>query len=242
MWVISARKCQSARYRVHGARERFPAGHCQTRKCAEVPLSARRSLWCDLGFCKGEERYDLLSDDVVVVRRVHLEGAVVRPKVDGGCDARYATFVHLAAVSFEAMQEFRSGAYHLGCLGTAYGKFEVGILLPVAEEERELCEETVVDVAHQLDGRGTRVPVDAALKIRGASDERFPFLEVVFVLNLRRVQCMHKSVLVGGGGGGGGILTTASRSFLISPTASSPVYCTWAIAPRPIASILSQMA
>jgi hypothetical protein len=56
MWVISARKCQSARYRVHGARKGFPAGHCQTRKCAVMPLSARRSLWCDLGFCKGEKR------------------------------------------------------------------------------------------------------------------------------------------------------------------------------------------
>jgi hypothetical protein len=38
------------------------------------------------------------------------------------------------------------------------------------------------------------------------------------------------------------ILTTASRSFLISPAASSPVYCTWAIAPRPFGSILSQFS
>jgi hypothetical protein len=32
------------------------------------------------------------------------------------------------------------------------GELEIGIFLPVAEEERELGEKTVVDIAHELDG------------------------------------------------------------------------------------------
>jgi hypothetical protein len=82
--------------------------------------------------------------------------------------------------------------YHLGRLGAANRELEVGILLPVSKEERELCKEAVVGVAHELDGRGTRVARYAALEVCCARDERFPPLEVVLVLYLRccqRIQC-----------------------------------------------------
>jgi hypothetical protein len=110
----------------------------------------------------------------------------------------------------------RAGTHHLGRLGAADGKFEVGVLLPVPEEERELGEEAVVGIADQLDGRGTRVARNAALELGRAGDEGLPALELVFVLNLVAVSaCPRRQVR--------GMLTTASRSFLISAAASSPV-------------------
>jgi hypothetical protein len=118
---------------------------------------------------QGEERQDLLSNDVVVVRCVHLEGAVVGPQVYGGCNTRDAALVD-----------------HLGRLGAANGELEVGVLLPVSEEEGEFGQEAVVYVAHQLDGGWAGVARDAALEVRRTRDERFPSLKVVFVLYLQR--------------------------------------------------------
>jgi hypothetical protein len=43
--------------------------------------TARLSLRIGRGSGGGEERQDLLSDDVVVMRRVHLEGTVIGPQV-----------------------------------------------------------------------------------------------------------------------------------------------------------------
>jgi len=43
-------------------------------------------------------------------------------------------------------------AYHLSSLGAANSELEICVLLPVSEEERELGQEAVVDVAHKLDG------------------------------------------------------------------------------------------
>jgi hypothetical protein len=101
------------------------------------------------------------------MRRVHLECAVVGPQVYRRCDARDTALVD-----------------HLSSLGTANGELQVGILLPVAEEQRELGEEAVVDVANQFDGGWVRIAGDAAFELRGTSDERFPLLEVVFILDL----------------------------------------------------------
>lgn len=139
----------------------------QRQAAPDLPLATAR-LSLRIGRREGEERQDLLSDDVVVVRCVHLEGAVVGPQVDRGCDARDTALVD-----------------HLGRLGAANGELEVGILLPVSEEERELGQEAVVHVAHQFDGGWAGVAGDAALEVRGASDERFPSLKVVFVLYLQ---------------------------------------------------------
>jgi hypothetical protein len=101
------------------------------------------------------------------MRRVHLEGAVVGPEVYRWCDAGDAALVD-----------------HLSSLGAADGELQIGILLPVSEEERELGKEAVVDIANQFDSGWARVAGDAALELRGARDKRFPLLEVVFILYL----------------------------------------------------------
>jgi hypothetical protein len=46
-----------------------------------------------------EEREYSLSNDVVVVTRVHLEVAVVCPEIDRVCDAGYAALVDLLRIS-----------------------------------------------------------------------------------------------------------------------------------------------
>jgi hypothetical protein len=101
------------------------------------------------------------------MRRVHLECTVVGPQVYRWCDARDTALVD-----------------HLSSLGTTNGELQVGILLPVSEEQREFGEEAVVDVANQFDGGWIRIAGDTALELRGTSNERFPFLEVVFILDL----------------------------------------------------------
>lgn len=113
------------------------------------------------------QRQNSLSDNVVVVRRIHLEAAVVGPQVYRSSDTRDTTLV-----------------YHLGSLCAANRELEVGILLPVTEEQWKLGEKAVVDVADKLDDRGTGVAGDTAFELRGASDERFPFVEIIFALHL----------------------------------------------------------
>jgi hypothetical protein len=75
-------------------------------------------------------------------------------------------------------------AYHFSRLRAANRELEIGIFLPVSEKEGELVEEAVVDVAHELDGRGTRVAGYAAFEVGCAADEALPPVIVVFVLNL----------------------------------------------------------
>lgn len=52
----------------------------QRQAALDLPLATAR-LSLRIGRGEGEERQDLLSDDVVVVRCVHLEGAVVGPQI-----------------------------------------------------------------------------------------------------------------------------------------------------------------
>lgn len=80
-----------------------------------------------------EERQDLLSDDVVVVTCVHLEAAIVGPKVNRSGDGAYTALVH-----------------HLSGLCASYRELKIGVLLPVPEKERELLKEAVVRVAHKF--------------------------------------------------------------------------------------------
>lgn len=53
-------------------------------------------------------------------------------------------------------------SYHFRSLSAGDGELEVGILLPVAEKQREFAQEAIVDTPESRDGLGTRVPVDAA--------------------------------------------------------------------------------
>lgn len=83
---------------------------------------------------------------------LHLEGAVICPEVDGIRDARYAAFVDLEASSAHTLVSAR-GTHHFSRLGPADGKLQIGIFLPVSEEEGEFGEEAVVHIADQFNCR-----------------------------------------------------------------------------------------
>lgn len=76
-----------------------------------------------------------LSNNLWIVAGLSLEGAVVGPQIHGICDAGHASLV----------DQFSS-------LSARYGKLEVCIFLPITEEQRELGEEAIVDIAHRSDG------------------------------------------------------------------------------------------
>jgi hypothetical protein len=48
-------------------------------------------------------------------------------------------------------------------------------------------EEAVVNVAHEFNRGWTRVTGDAALELRGASNDRLPPLEFIFIFDLKAV-------------------------------------------------------
>lgn len=79
---------------------------------------------------KESSHVNLLSHEMRDMSGLHLEGAVVGPEVDRVCDAGAASLVD-----------------HLRGLWARDVELEVGILLPVAEQERELDEESVVRIA-----------------------------------------------------------------------------------------------
>ena len=67
--------------------------------------------------------------------------------------------------------------HHIRSLGTGYRELEVGVLLPVAKEERELSEETVVDASDSSDGLRARVSVDPTFQAFAGANQLFPVLE-----------------------------------------------------------------
>lgn len=69
---------------------------------------------------------------------------------------------------------------HLGRLGASNGKFQVGILLPVSKEQRELCKKAVVDAPGRRDGLRTRVSVQPAFKPFSRAHQLFPVLKLVW--------------------------------------------------------------
>jgi hypothetical protein len=101
---------------------------------------------------------------------LHPERAVVGPQIDRARDGAHTALVD-----------------ELGGLRASNGELQIGVLLPVPEEERELGEKTVVDVAHELDGGRTRIARDASLQVRSASDKRLPPFVAVFVSALYTV-------------------------------------------------------
>ncbi len=100
---------------------------------------------------------------------LHLEGAVLGPQVDRVGDAGATSLVH-----------------HLGRFGSGDVEFEVGVLLPVAEEERELEQEAVVGVAQGGQGLRAGVAAQAAVEGLACPDQLFPALEVVRIGVLSR--------------------------------------------------------
>lgn len=82
--------------------------------------------------------------------RLDLEGAVICPKVNGNTNAGNAALVNLSGISsalFRRRIFYNNVSHHLSGLSTANRELEIGIFLPVAEEEREAGEESVVCVS-----------------------------------------------------------------------------------------------
>lgn len=89
-----------------------------------------------------------------------------------------------------------SASYHVGCLGPRDRELEVGILLPIPEEQRKAREEAVVGVASGSDRARTRVAVQSSFLRLGSADQLLPALEIFGVLELPivlvlRPRCVH---------------------------------------------------
>ena len=116
----------------------------------------------------------LLSDYIRVVTRLNLEGAVVRPQIDGVGDAGHSPLVN-----------------HFGRLRPRDGELQVCILLPVSEQEWELGEEAIVELPGCGDRLGTGIAVEATLQRFSCTDKLFPVLEIIRILELRRWSAVH---------------------------------------------------
>ena len=87
--------CMGEREGLGGDGEHAPGPRLEHSLCALALF-----VWREWKRAESEDkRQDLLSNDVVVVGRVDLEGAVVGPQVDLGCHAGQATLIHLAALA-----------------------------------------------------------------------------------------------------------------------------------------------
>jgi hypothetical protein len=69
---------------------------------------------------------------------------------------------------------------HLGRLGASDSKLEIGILLPVSEEQWELCKKAIVDTSGRCDGLRTRVSVQATFETFYRAHQLFPVLKLVW--------------------------------------------------------------
>ena len=124
--------------------------------------------------------------------------------------------------------------YHFCGLGPRDVEFEVGILLPVAEQKGKLEEESVVGIAQGGESLRARIPVQAALLRLAGTDELLPQLEIVVIGGLDK-----DTLRLGPGGEGPAdaaernndnkvtrrsrVRTTSLLSFLISAFSSSAV-------------------
>lgn len=118
----------------------------------------------------------------------HLEGAVLGPQVDRVGDASATSLVDLIAASalLGQVKNRTIHAYHFGRLWARDVEFEVGILLPVAKQQREFEEESIVGVAECCQSLGARVPIQSTLKALAGPDQFLPVLEAVGI----RFLCM----------------------------------------------------
>jgi hypothetical protein len=96
------------------------------------------------------------------VTGLDLEAAVVRPQIYRVWYAGDTTFVD-----------------SLCCFGACYDELFVCVALPIHEEQRELGEEAIVDVAKGGDGLRTGVAIKAAFERFYSPDEDVPRLVVV---------------------------------------------------------------
>lgn len=83
-----------------------------------------------------------------------------------------------AVSTFRAIADWLAMTYHLRRLRTTDGELEVGILLPVAKEERKPREKSVVCVSSRCDRLWAGVAVEAAFLCLCRAHELFPVLEL----------------------------------------------------------------
>lgn len=75
-------------------------------------------------------------------------------------------------------------SHHLRRLSARDRELQVGILLPVPEQQRVLGQKAVVDAPHGRNGLRVGVAVDAALEVLRGADELLPRIEVVRIFGL----------------------------------------------------------
>lgn len=116
------------------------------------------------GYGKGKLVLYSLSNNIRVMTCFNLEGAVLSPQVDRCCDAGDSTFVDLGKRQIRLSVSPLSHAYKFSSLCSSYRKLQVRIFLPVPEEQRELCEETIINLSCGSDGLWVGVPVESSFE------------------------------------------------------------------------------
>lgn len=92
----------------------------------------------------------------------HLKGTILCPQIDRVGDAGASSLVHLdMPIRTKSTCDSRVEIcpYHFGRLGARDVEFEISILLPVAEQQRKLEEESIVCGAKGGQGLWARVSV-----------------------------------------------------------------------------------
>lgn len=126
----------------------------------------------------------LLSDNVCVVRGLSLEGAVVGPEIDRGRNTGNTSFVDLFTLATRSSVRCMNGAHHVCSFTPGDREFQIGIFLPVSEQQRELGEKPIIGMAHCGDCLRVGVPVDTTFECLCASNEPFPGLEIIRIIEL----------------------------------------------------------
>lgn len=113
--------------------------------------------------------------------------------------------------------------YHICCFRTGNGKFQVGVLLPISKQQGELGQEAVVDISYGGDSLRVGVAIDSSFEGLGATNQSFPGLEVIGVIELYRSRktSQLESTLPGNWGRDKIERTSSASSFLSSAFSSS---------------------
>jgi hypothetical protein len=122
--------------------------------------------------------------------RFTFEQTIIRPKVYTVRDTRDASFVNLHTPS--ACSYAKRGSqvrYHFSSFRSRNGEFEVGVFLPISEQQWELCQETIIHASHVGYGFETRTAIKSPLRGFHTANEGFPGIEIVRIIFLDFSQC-----------------------------------------------------
>lgn len=110
------------------------------------------------------------------------ERTVICPQVDRICDTSNTTLEYLTRLATLPLKGTRS--YHLCGFGSCDGKLQIGIFLPISEEERELCEEAIISVSCSGNCLWARVAIETTFESLSRAHEFLPIFKVIRVLKL----------------------------------------------------------